>query len=126
VDHSTGRVLVEDPSIAEYYLPAGSQWMRWSSTRNIVLRSGAPTGGPSAKAGVVGAGNAGTFAMYIAQGYFSLIALNFADTTSLDKTLAADIHRNHHYHPIQVVPYGEGPAGPALGEYVIWQYESQS
>ena len=36
VDHSTGRVLVEDPSIAEYYLPAGSQWKRWSSTRNIV------------------------------------------------------------------------------------------
>ena len=23
-DHSSGRLLVEDPSIAEYYLPAGS------------------------------------------------------------------------------------------------------
>ena len=83
-EHGTGHLLVEDPSIAEYYLPAGSQWQRWSSTRNIVLPSGASTGGPSAKAGVVGAGNAGTFAMYIQQGYFSLIALNFADTTSLD------------------------------------------
>jgi Dolichyl-phosphate-mannose-protein mannosyltransferase len=125
-DDGTGRMLVEDPSIAEYYLPAGSQWQRWSSTRNIVLPSGAPTGGPSTKAGIVGAGNAGTFAMYIQQGYFSLIALNFADTTTLDKAIAADIHRNHHYHPIQVVPYGVGPAGPALGEYVIWQYEPQS
>ena len=125
-DESTGRMLVEDPSIAEYYLPAGSQWQRWSSTRNIVLPSGAPTGGPSTKAGIVGAGNAGTFALKIQEGYFSLIALNFADTTSLDRSIAADIHRNHHYHTIQVVPYGVGPAGPAPGEYVIWQYEPQS
>ena len=125
VDHSTGRLLVEDPSLAEYYLPAGSQWMRWSSTRNIVLPSGAPTGGPSDAAGVVGAGNAGTFALYIQEGYFSLVALNFADTTSLDHSLAADLHRNHHYHVIEVVPYGAGPAGPAPGEYVIWRYEPQ-
>jgi MFS family permease len=124
-DNSTGRMLVEDPSIAEYYLASGSQWQRWSSTRNIVLRSGAPTGGPSTKAGVVGAGNAGTFAMYIQEGYFSLIALNFADTTSLDESIAADIHRNRHYHAIQVVPYGAGPVGPAPGKYVIWQYEPQ-
>ena len=121
VDHSTGRLLVEDPSLAEYYLPAGSQWMRWSSTRNIVRPSGAPTGGPSDAAGVVGAGNAGTFALYIQEGYFSLVALNFADTTSLDHSLAADLRRNHHYHVIEVVPYGPGPAGPAPGEYVIWR-----
>jgi hypothetical protein len=125
-DNSTGHLLVEDPSIAEYYLPAGSQWQRWSSTRNIVLPSGTPTGGPSATAGIVGAGNAGTFAMYIKEGYFSLIALNFADTISLDQSLAADIRRNHHYHSVQVIPYGPGPAGPAPGEYVIWQYEPQS
>ena len=121
-DNGTGRMLVEDPSIAEYYLASGSQWQRWSSTRNIVLRSGAPTGGPSTKAGVVGAGNAGTFAMYIQEGYFSLIALNFADTTSLDESIVADIRRNRHYHAIQVVPYGIGPVGPAPGKYVIWQY----
>lgn len=126
VDHGDGRVLVEDPSIAEYYLPAGSQWQRWSSTRNIVLPSGAPTGGPSTAAGIVGAGNAGTFAMYIQQGYFSLIALNFADTTSLDKSIAADIHRNHHYHPIQVVPYGIEIPPIGQGAYVIWKYEPQS
>jgi Dolichyl-phosphate-mannose-protein mannosyltransferase len=126
VDHSTGRLLVEDPSIAEYYLPAGSQWKRWSSTRNIVLPSGAPTGGPSDTAGIVGPGNAGTFAMYIAEGYFSLVALNFADTTSLDHSLAADLHRNRHYHLIEVVPYGPGPSDTALGTYVIWRYEPVS
>jgi dolichyl-phosphate-mannose-protein mannosyltransferase len=125
-DDSTGRLLVEDPSIAEYYLPAGSQWERWSSTRNIVSRFGTPTGGPSIKAGIVGAGNAGTFALYIKQSYFSIIALNFADTTSLDSSIAADIKRNPHYHAVQVVPYGVGPSGPEPGEYVIWQYEPQS
>jgi hypothetical protein len=126
VDHGTGRLLVEDPSVAEYYLPAGSQWERWSSTRNIVLPSGAPTGGPSGTQGVVGAGNAGTFATKIEEGYFSLIALNFSDTTSLDQSIAADIRRNHHYQPVEVIPYGPGPAGPAPGTYVIWRYEPQS
>ena len=84
-DKGNGHLLVEDPSIAEYYLPSGSQWERWSSTRNIVLPSGASTGGPSAKAGIVGDGNAGTFGLYIQQGYFSIVALNFMDTTSLDQ-----------------------------------------
>ena len=111
-DHGTGRMLVEDPSIAEYYLASGSQWERWSSTRNIVSRSGSPTGGPSTKAGIVGAGNAGTFAMYVQEGYFSIIALNFADTTALDESIAADIHRNRHYHAVQVVPYGPARLAP--------------
>ncbi len=63
VDHGNGPLLVEDPSIPEYYLHAESQWMRWSSTRNIVLPGGVSTGGPSSTAGVVGPGNAGTFAV---------------------------------------------------------------
>ena len=126
-DHGTGRLLVEDPSIAEYYLRVeGSQWQRWSSTRNIISPSGAPTGGPSDKAGVVGPGNAGTFAMYIKEGYFSLVALNFSDTVSLDKSINADLKRNHRYHVIQIVPYGVGPTGPAPGTYVIWRYEPPS
>jgi hypothetical protein len=94
--------------------------MRWSSTRNIILPGGTPTGGPSEQAGVVGAGNAGTFAAKIATGYFSLVALNFSDTAALDKSIAADLNRNHHYHSVQIVQYGAGPAGPALGTYVIY------
>ena len=116
-DHGTGHLLVEDPSIAEYYLPAGSQWKRWSSTRNIVLPSGASTGGPSSTAGVTGPGNTGVFDEYITAGYFSLIALNFADTTALDHHLADELHRNPHYHTIAVIPYGPH------GTYIIWRYE---
>jgi hypothetical protein len=122
--NTSGRLLVEDPSIPEYYLPSGSRWQRWSSTRNIVRPGGSPTGGPSAKAGVVGPGNAGTYAMYIKQGYFSYIALNFVDTAALDQTLAKDIRANHHYHLIDVVPYGESGGKP--GTYIIWRYEAAS
>jgi Dolichyl-phosphate-mannose-protein mannosyltransferase len=121
VEHSSGRLLVEDPSLAEYYLPgAGAHWQRWSSTRNIVLPSGGSTGGPSSSAGVVGAGNAGVFAVFIQEGYFSYVALNFADTTALDHRIAADLRQNRHYRIIDVVPYFRGPVP---GTYVIWRYE---
>ena len=123
VDNGGGHLLVEDPATAEYYLPAGSHWQRWSSTRNIVLPSGASTGGPAGK-GVVGGGNPQAFARFIAEGYFSLVVLNFADTTILDHQIAADLHRNRHYSVIQVVPYGPGPPGPAPGTYVIWRYNA--
>jgi 4-amino-4-deoxy-L-arabinose transferase-like glycosyltransferase len=121
-DHGNGRLLVEDPTIAEYYLPSGSQWQRWSSTRNIVLPSGADTGGPSASAGVVGGGNAGVFAEFIEGGYFSLVALNYADTTSLDRSITTDLSHNHHYQKIDVVPYGTEVPPIGLGTYVIWRY----
>jgi hypothetical protein len=119
-DHGTGRLLVEDPSIAEYYLPAGRMWRRWSSTRNITLPGGASTGGPTSTAGVTGEGNAGVFAEFITEGYFSVIALNFADTTALDHRIRTDIKHNHHYHLAQVIPYG-----PAHGTYIVWRYESR-
>jgi 4-amino-4-deoxy-L-arabinose transferase-like glycosyltransferase len=121
-DNSYGRLLVEDPTIAEYYLRSGSQWQRWSSTRNIVLPSGADTGGPSASAGVVGGGNAGVFAVFIEEGYFSLVALNYSDTTALDNRITADLRRNHHYKIIDVVPYGTEVPPIGLGTYVIWRY----
>jgi len=113
-----GPVLVEDPSPAEYYLHAESHWKRWSSTRNIVLPSGASTGGPSASAGVVGPGDPAAFARFIAEGYFTIVALNFGDTTTLDHAIVADMHRSGDYKIISVVPYGS-----AGGTYVIYRYE---
>lgn len=117
--HGNGHLLVEDPSIAEYYLPAGSQWQRWSSTRNIVLPGGANTGGPT-RGGVVGAGDPAAFDRYIAQGYFSIIALNFGDTTALDHRIATKVHQSPLYHTIGVVPYD---IGTTAGTYIIYQYE---
>jgi hypothetical protein len=122
VSHNGGHLLVEDPTIAEYYLPQGSQWQRWSSTRNIILPSGGSTGGPSQASGVVGPGNAGTFGLYIREGYFSVIALNFADTTPLDLTIAKDIALSHDYYKLQVVPYGIEVPPIGQGTYVIWKH----
>ncbi len=119
-DHGTGPLLVEDPAVAKYYLPSGREWRRWSSTRNIVLPSGASTG---TTAGIISAGNAATFAYYIAHGYFSYVALNFTDTNPLDQGLAAELHRNPYYHTIDVVPYGTEVKPVGLGTYVIWKYE---
>jgi 4-amino-4-deoxy-L-arabinose transferase-like glycosyltransferase len=121
-DRGNGRLLVEDPTIAEYYLPSGRQWQRWSSTRNIILPSGADTGGPSASAGVVGSGNAGVFAVFIEEGYFSIVALNYADTTALDYQITADLNRNPHYQKIDVVPYGTEVPPIGQGTYIIWRY----
>jgi len=123
-DQGNGRLLVEDASIARYYLPVGSQWQRWSTTRNIVLPSGASTAGPASAAGVTGPGNPGVFAEFVTHGYFSLVALNYADTTTLDRQITADLRRSHHYRIIDVVPYGT--AAPPYGTYVIWRYEPQS
>jgi 4-amino-4-deoxy-L-arabinose transferase-like glycosyltransferase len=122
-EHGSGRLLVEDPSIAEYYLPAGNQWQRWSSTRSIVLPSGASVGGPPASASVAAAGTASDYARFIAAGYFSVVALNFADTTALDHQLAADLQRNPYYQIVQVVPYGIEIPPVGQGTYVIWQLE---
>ena len=118
-----GRLLVEDPAIAEYYLPAGSQWQRWSSTRNIALTAGASTGHPAQSTGVVGAGNPAAFARYIAQGYCAVVALNFADTTPLDHSIRADLSRNPNYHLAQVVPYGIEVPPIGKGTYIIWRYQ---
>ena len=123
-DHSTGPLLVEDPSVAEYYARAGARWQRWSSTRNITRPAGISTGGPAASASVTSAGNAPVYASYIAEGYFSLVALNYTDTTGLDRQITADLRRNHHYHIIQVVPYGTEIPPIGLGTYVIWQYQA--
>jgi hypothetical protein len=125
-DHGSGRLLIEDPAPARYYLPAGSQWQRWSSTRNIVLPSGASTGGPHEAEGAAAGGNPAAFDRFIAQGYFSVVALNFADTTALDHRIAADLRRNHHYHIVQVVPYGIEVPPIGQGTYVIWRYDPHS
>jgi len=126
-DHSSGRLLVEDPGAARYYLTSGSQWQRWSSTRNIVLPGGTSTGGPTG--GVVAPGNPAAFARYISQGYFSYVALNFADTTTLDLQIRADLVHSPHYRIVQVIPYNPPITGtnidPATlhGTYVVWRYK---
>jgi hypothetical protein len=122
-DHGNGHLLVETASIARYYLPSGSQWQRWSSTRNIVMPSGASTGGPASSAGVTGPGNRGVFAAFITHGYFSYIALNYTDTTALDYQITKDLRSSGHYQPFAVIPYGT--ENSPHGTFIVWRREGQ-
>jgi hypothetical protein len=54
-----------------------------------------------------------------------LIALNFADTTTLDHRLAGQLHCDPHYRTMAVVPYGTEIPPTGQGTYVIWRYEPQ-
>jgi hypothetical protein len=122
-DHGNGHLLVETASIARYYLPSGSQWQRWSSTRNIVMPSGASTGGPASSAGVTGPGNRGVFAAFITHGYFSYIALNYTDTTALDYQITKDLRSSGHYQSFAVIPYGTESS--PHGTFIVWRREGQ-
>jgi Dolichyl-phosphate-mannose-protein mannosyltransferase len=122
-NHGNGHLLVETASIGRYYLPAGRQWQRWSSTRNIVMPSGASTGGPTATAGVTGPGNRGVFAAFITRGYFSYVALNYTDTTALDHQITADLRHSGHYRIVAVIPYGTESS--PHGTYIVWRYEAK-
>jgi len=66
------------------------------------------------------------YAAFITHGYFSYVALNFADTTALDHKIADQLHRDPRYHIITagVIPYGS-PAN-SHGTYIVWQYERPS
>ena len=47
---------------------------------------------------MVGDGNAGTYVLYIEEyNYFSLVALNFSDTVSLDKRISAALYSDPRY-----------------------------
>ena len=75
---TAGNVLVETPSLSEYYLPqAGSQWQRWSTTGSIRLANGG-----SISANVGGVGNVGTYIGFIKKRYFSVIALEPSPTSA--------------------------------------------
>ena len=111
-DHGNGRLLVEDAAIARYYLPSGKPVaavvvhpQHRLAVRRQHRRPGQHRRGHRRR-------QRGCLAEFITRGYFSLVALNFADTTALDRQIAADLRRSPHYRIIDVVPYGVGP-GPA-------------
>jgi hypothetical protein len=107
-DRTTGPMLVETPSLGEFYIPAGNHWQRWSSTYDIMRPDGVGYG-----AGVGQVLKPAVYSRLIAQGWFKLIALNGA-ARSLDPHIEGDLVRNLAYREVADPVYG-------TRHYRIWE-----
>jgi hypothetical protein len=105
-----GPMLVETPSVSEYYLAlAGLQWKRWSSTYNNILL---PSGKSVEHGKLVDA--PAIYGKYISNSYFSVIALYGGSSRSIDHVIAGDLRRNPAYAVIAIIQYGRY-------HYTIWK-----
>jgi hypothetical protein len=107
---TAGNLLVENPSVPEYYLPqAGSQWERWSTTSSIRLGNG-----KSISVAVDQVGNANTYISFIKKRFFALIVLQPSKATAeLDGKLADYLTQDPDYEADATI-YIKG------GRYMIW------
>ncbi len=93
----TGRYLVEDATIPEYYLESIGKPYQWSSTyyfgyvdpRTHRYLTGLPA-----------------YADAFAHRYFNLVVLSFGSTYALDLRLSALLDRSPNYQLIAKIPYG--------------------
>jgi hypothetical protein len=107
-----GPILMDDPSIGEYYSPAGAQWWRWSSTGSLRYAGHRVMAAP-----VGGFLPASAFSPLIARGYFATIAVTPSDTSGLGRQITADLRSDREYQLAVRVPYGRS-------SYDIWTYRS--
>jgi 4-amino-4-deoxy-L-arabinose transferase-like glycosyltransferase len=108
-DQSTGPMLVEDSPIAEYYLPAGHDWQRWSNTFSLMRLNGRGIG-----PGVGKLFPAETYVRLVNADYFTMIALNFGSSShTIDQKVADALESNTHYHLVRSAVYG-------TSRYLIW------
>jgi hypothetical protein len=90
-----GHYLAEDYDVEGYYLRADVPWWRWSSTYYFSY-PGVPSGAPSYQAA-------------IDAHYFSLVILDFGDTSATDLQVAADMRRAGGYYVLE-----------RAGRFTIW------
>ena len=79
-----GHYLAEDYDVEAYYLRGTVAWPRWSDTYYFRY--------PGARAG------AASYQAAISHHYFSLVILDFGDTTATDRAITADMRRAGGYH----------------------------
>jgi hypothetical protein len=102
-----GHYLAEDYYVPAYYLESTISWQRWSGTSDF---SYTPPGAAHPLTGLA------AYRAAISQHYFSLIVLDFEETTQTDNEIAADIQQSGSYRVVQV-------ASSSVGQYTIWAYE---
>jgi hypothetical protein len=109
-DSTSGPLLVETPTVAEYYLSAGHEWRRWSSTFAVTL--------PDGRAEIPGVGrtpSASAYGPLIARGYFEVIALHGGGfSRGTDAAIISKLRQNPAYHLMARLPYGPG-------QYTVWE-----
>jgi Dolichyl-phosphate-mannose-protein mannosyltransferase len=108
-ERTTGPMLIETSSVAEYYLP-GLRWQRWSNTFSITTRSGSSVGYSTRS--ITDPGQPATYRRYVGADYFALIALNYS-SGRLDTEITKLLVHNPAYRATSV-RYGSS-------RYVIWQ-----
>jgi 4-amino-4-deoxy-L-arabinose transferase-like glycosyltransferase len=79
-----GDYLAEDYDVEAYYLRDDAPWPRWSSTYYFSYPGSVP-GAPS-------------YAAAISSHYFSLVILDFGDTSAIDTQVTADMRRSGGYY----------------------------
>ena len=90
-----GNYLAEDYDVEAYYLRTEVPWQRWSNTYYFSYQGGLP-GAPS-------------YRTAINSHYFSLVILDFGDTTATDSQITADMRHTGGYYVL---------ARP--GQFTIW------
>jgi hypothetical protein len=107
-DHG-GRFLAETSDVPEYYLPA-TTWRQWSNTFSITQPSGIARDEY---------GNPEPYIQAIKHHYFSVVILDFTDTTRQDEVIAAYLRSDPSYKQIQVRRF------PNQLQYFVWRYVPQ-
>lgn len=111
---TTGNVLIDSHSDAEYYLAPTTAWRRWSSTSSLILPSGRTV---SSAIGTYS--NPGIYIHFLSRGYFKLVELNTFARGSLGESIAAYLTLDPNYHIVATGPYGSG-------HFIIWQYRASA
>jgi hypothetical protein len=109
-----GRYLVEDYVVSGYYLRNQVPWQAWENTWYFTYQ------GKTARVTAVGTQDVTGLAAYdgaVRDHYFSLIALNFGDTSTIDDHVTADIRRYGGYRIVAEIPESDAFGG---GQYTVW------
>jgi Dolichyl-phosphate-mannose-protein mannosyltransferase len=106
-----GNYLAEDYNVPAYYLESSIPWQRWSQTWTFTY--------PGPNAHQLLSGEA-AYQAAIDNGYFSLIALSFTDTTKTDAQIVADMRRAGTYHLVAAVSFHDAFG---TGHELVWAYE---
>lgn len=109
-----GRLLAEDYDVFGYYLRNQVPWQDWSNTWYFKYKRKIAQFTPGTGAQPTGLR---IYDEAIKARYFSLIALDFGDTSAVDKRIAADIHQYGGYHVVAGLHYSD-TFGP--GQYTVW------